>query len=209
MARLTAVDISTATSHGDGENRMNYADQAEQFAEGHDASSEPFIRRLSGAGQTVEDAQILIVDDNPDVLRLTVHLLERGGFWRIDTAAGGRQALAMMRGLSPDVLVLDVHMPDVDGLATLRSMAVDGRPQSATSVLAVSGDASPDVRRSMLLHGAEDFVVRPCTGAELIERVRRLASRTQSLNSALDGLSLLDGLIRKPYQERYRRAREN
>ena len=132
-----------------------------------------------------------------------------GGFWRIDTAAGGRQALAMMRGLSPDVLVLDVHMPDVDGLAILRSMAVDGRPQSATSVLAVSGDASPDVRRSMLLHGAEDFVVRPCTGAELIERVRRLASRTQALNSALDGLSLLDGLIRKPYQERYRRAREN
>jgi CheY-like chemotaxis protein len=185
---------------------MNYADQ---FAERHDASTEPLIRRLSVAGQTVEDAQILIVDDNPDVLRLTVHLLERGGFWRIDTAAGGREALAMMRGLSPDVLVLDVHMPDVDGLATLRSMAVDGRPQSATSVLAVSGDASPDVRRSMLLHGAEDFVVRPCTGAELIERVRRLASRTQSLNSALEGLSLLDGLIRTPYQDRYQRAREN
>jgi CheY-like chemotaxis protein len=206
MRRLAAVDISTATSHGDGENRMNYADQ---FAERHDASTAPLIRRLSGAGQTVEDAQILIVDDNPDVLRLTVHLLERGGFWRIDTATGGREALAMMRGRSPDVLVLDVHMPDVDGLATLRSMSVDGRPQSATSVLAVSGDASPDVRRSMLLHGAEDFVVRPCTGSELIERVRRLACRTQSLNSALDGLSLLDGLIRRPYHDQYRRVRDN
>ena len=185
---------------------MNYADQ---FAERRDATTEPLVPRFSGARRTVEDAQILIVDDNPDVLRLTVHLLGRGGFWRIDTAAGGREALAMMRGRAPDVLVLDVHMPDVDGLATLRSMSVDGRSQSATSVLAVSGDASPAVRRSMLLHGAEDFVVRPCAGAELIERVRRLACRTQSLNSALEGLSLLDGLIRKPHEDRYRRAREN
>src|SRR5258705_5820264 len=107
------------------ENRMNYADQ---FAERRDASTETLGPRFSSAGQSVDHAQILIVDDNPDVLRLTVHLLERSGFWRIDTAAGGREALAMMRGRAPDVLVLDVHMPDVDRLATLRSMSVDGRP---------------------------------------------------------------------------------
>ncbi|MDQ1457495.1 MAG: hypothetical protein QOH28_3115, partial [Actinomycetota bacterium] len=66
---------------------------ADQFAEWQNATTEPFARRRSGADQTVEDANILIVDDDPDVLRLTIHLLERGGFWRIDTAAGGREAL--------------------------------------------------------------------------------------------------------------------
>jgi CheY-like chemotaxis protein len=181
---------------------------AEQFAERQDAYTEPSVGRRSGAGQKVEDAHVLIVDDDPDVLRLTLHLLERGGFWRIDTAAGGREALAAMRGRTPDVVLLDVHMPDVDGLATLRSMSVDGRPRSATSVLAVSGDASPEVRRSMLLHGAEDFVVRPCTGADLVDRVRRLACRTQSLNGALERLSLLDGLVRNPDRHRCRRVRE-
>ena len=74
------------------------------------------------------------------------------------------------------------------------------------SVLAVSGDASPDVRRTMLLHGAEDFVVRPCPGADLVDRVRRLAVRTRSLNRALERVSLLDGLIRNP--DRYRGLRE-
>ena len=185
---------------------MIYADQ---FAGRQDAITDPFTRRRSGADQTVEDANILIVDDDPDVLRLTIHLLERGGFWRIDTAAGGREALAAMRGRTPDVLLLDVHMPDLDGLAMLRSLSVDGRPRSATSVLAVSGDASPQVRESMLLHGAEDFVVRPCSGAELVDRVRRLACRTRSLNSALERLSLLDGLVRNPDRHRCRRGREN
>jgi len=185
---------------------MIYADQ---FAGRQDAITDPFARQRSGADQTVEDANILIVDDDPDVLRLTIHLLERGGFWRIDTAAGGREALAAMRGRTPDVLVLDVNMPDVDGLAMLRSLSVDGRPRSATSVLAVSGDASPEVRDSMLLHGAEDFVVRPCSGAELVDRVRRLAFRTRSLNSALERLSLLDGLVRNLDRHRCRRGREN
>src|SRR5437879_3227243 len=182
---------------------MIYADQ---FAEWQDATTDPFARRRSGADQTVEDANILIVDDNPDVLRLTIHLLERGGSWRIDTAAGGREALAAIRGRTPDVLLLDVHMPDVDGLAMLRSMSVDGRPRSATSVLAVSGDASPEVRRSMLLHGAEDFVVRPCTGAELVDRVRRLACRTRAVNSALGRRGRLEGVQRKTGEPRERRG---
>jgi len=206
MPALAAVDIYSATSHDDGESRMIYADQ---FAGRQDAITDPFARQRSGADQTVEDANILIVDDDPDVLRLTIHLLERGGFWRIDTAAGGREALAAMRGRTPDVVLLDVHMPDVDGLTMLRSLSVDGRPRSATSVLAVSGDASPEVRESMLLHGAEDFVVRPCSGAELVDRVRRLAFRTRSLNSALERLSLLDGLVRNLDRHRCRRGREN
>jgi CheY-like chemotaxis protein len=171
---------------------------AEELDERKQANSATFLGRPAGEPASVEDARILIADDDPDVMRLTLHLLQRAGFGHIDTATGGRQAIAMMHARTPDVLLLDVHMPEIDGLATLQAMSADGRPRSVTSVLAVSGDSSPGIRRSMLLHGAEDFLVRPCAGADLVERVKRLATRTRSLNDALDRLSLLDGLVRNP-----------
>ena len=102
-----------------------------------------------------------------------VGLLERAGFWRVDAAAGGRMALAAMRRRPPAVLLLDVHMPDFDGLAMLRALSTDIPSRSVTSVLAVSGDASSEVRRSMLFYGADDFLVRPCSGVELVDHVDR------------------------------------
>lgn len=175
---------------------------AQELDERKQADSATFLGRGAEEHPTLEDARILIADDDPDVMRLTLHLLQRAGFAHVDTATGGRQAITMMRTRTPDVLLLDVHMPEIDGLATLRAMSADGRPRLVTSVLAVSGDSSPETRRSMLLHGAEDFLVRPCTGADLVDRVRRLSERTRSLNDALERLSLLDGLVRNPRARR-------
>jgi CheY-like chemotaxis protein len=150
----------------------------------------------TGSGSAREDARILVVDDDPDALRIMGRVLERGGFWRIESATGGRQALATMRTHKPDVLVVDVNMPDVDGLSLLRALEAETCPRNVTSVLAISGDPTPDVRRSMLLHGADDFIVRPCPNELLVARVRDLALHAQSLNRALSRLSLLDGLVR-------------
>jgi DNA-binding response OmpR family regulator len=152
--------------------------------------------RRSRAEWAREDARILIVDDDPNALRIMGHVLERGGFRRVQSANGGRPALATMRTHEPDVLVLDVNMPDVDGLSMLRTLAAETRPRNVTSVLAISGDGAPDVRRSMLLNGADDFIVRPCSNDFLVARVGELALRAQSLNRALSRLSLLDGLVR-------------
>jgi CheY-like chemotaxis protein len=179
---------------------MIYAQELDERGQANPAT---FLGRGAEAHRPVEDARILIADDDPDVMRLTLRLLQRAGFAHVDTATGGRQAITMMRTRTPDVLLLDVHMPEIDGLATLRAMSADGRPRPVTSVLAVSGDSSPGIRRSMLLHGAEDFLVRPCTGADLVDRVRRLAERTRSLNDALERLSLLDGLVRNPCTRRH------
>jgi CheY-like chemotaxis protein len=151
-----------------------------------------------GAGSAREDARILVVDDDPDALRIMGRVLERGGFWRIESATGGRQALATMRTHNPDVLVVDVNMPDVDGLSMLRALEEETRPRNVTSVLAISGDPTPGVRQSMLLHGADDFIVRPCSNELLVARVRDLALHAQSLNRVLSRLSLLDGLVRAP-----------
>jgi DNA-binding response OmpR family regulator len=147
-----------------------------------------------------EDARILIVDDDPHALRIMDRVLQRGGFWRVESANGGRQALVTMRTHKPDVLLLDVNMPDVDGLSMLRALAAETRPRTVTSVLAISGDATPEVRRAMLLNGADDFIVRPCSNDHLVARVRDLALHARSLNRALSRLSLLDGLVRVPLE---------
>ncbi|MDQ1435914.1 MAG: hypothetical protein QOF59_2730 [Actinomycetota bacterium] len=174
---------------------MTYVDQSvapELLERDSDGSTRPV------AESSREDARILIVDDDPNALRIIDRVLERGGFWRVESANGGRQALATMRTNRPDVLVLDVNMPDVDGLSMLRALAAETRPRSVTSVLAISGDATPEVRRAMMLNGADDFIVRPCSNDYLVARVCELAQHAQSLNRALSRLSLLDGLVRVP-----------
>ena len=76
----------------------------------------------SNRGWSVEDARILIVDDDPTAALLMTRLLERDGFWRVISTGGGWRALAMLLQHPPDVMILDVHMPDLDGIQVLREM---------------------------------------------------------------------------------------
>jgi len=134
----------------------------------------------------VEEGRILVVDDDPTAVTLMRHLIEREGFTRVVTASDGRQALDLIREQPPDVVVLDVHLPELDGLEVLREIVrTDERTGRPTGVLGVSGDVTAATAQSMLWAGADDFIPRPFTSAEFTLRVRRLASRTRSLRRAL------------------------
>jgi DNA-binding response OmpR family regulator len=134
----------------------------------------------------VEEAQILIVDDDPAASAFMRRLVERDGFARVLTAGDGRRALELLADHPPDVVVLDVHLPYVDGYEVLREIVRrdehTGRP---TGVLAVSGDPSSETCQSMLWAGADDFIPRPFPSAEFTMRVRRVANRTAALRHAL------------------------
>jgi len=132
---------------------MTYAARS---VESYRSEFDLLAKRLCGNAQAVDDARVLVVDDDPGASRLVVDLLQRAGFWRVETATTGRQGLAAMRRQMPAVLVLDVHMPELDGFATLREMPCNVHSRGVTSVLALSGDPAPAVRRAMLLHGADD-----------------------------------------------------
>lgn len=134
----------------------------------------------------VEESRILVVDDDAHAAVLMRRLIEREGFSRVETASDGRRALAMIADRPPDVVVLDVHLPEVDGFEVLRQIVrrdeLTGRP---TGVLGVSGDPSANTAESMMWAGADDFIPRPFEGPEFMARVRRLANRTRSLRTAL------------------------
>ena len=134
----------------------------------------------------IEEGQILVVDDDPNAAAFMRRLIERDGFLRVLTAGDGRRALELLVEHPPDVVVLDVHLPQVDGLEVLREIVRrDERTGRPTGVLAVSGDPSSQTCQSMLWAGADDFIPRPFPGAEFTMRVRRVATRTQALRRAL------------------------
>jgi len=145
----------------------------------------------------VEDSRIMVVDDDPRVALLMSRLLERDGFRHVLTVADGQQAVDTVLDHPPDVVVLDVHLPRLDGFEVLREIVRhDGDIGRVTGVVAVSGDADPVTCQTMLSAGADDFIARPFENGEFALRVRRIAHRTRALRRALGYARLLDGHLR-------------
>ena len=145
----------------------------------------------------VEDSRIMVVDDDPRVALLMSRLLERDGFRHVLTVGDGQQAIDTVLDHPPDVVVLDVHLPRLDGFEVLREIVRhDGDIGRVTGVVAVSGDADPVTCQTMLSAGADDFIARPFENGEFALRVRRIAHRTRALRRALGYARLLEGHLR-------------
>jgi two-component system KDP operon response regulator KdpE len=110
---------------------------------------------------------ILVVDDHPKVLRfIEIDLRLRG--LEVITATSGREALELVKSVKPDMVLLDVIMPEMDGLEVLRRL----RAFSQVPVIAFS--ASPGSRPDALRLGANDFVNKPFRPDEMVSRIRAL-----------------------------------
>jgi putative two-component system response regulator len=171
------------------------ADLARRLELVSDADIDTYLAEHGDDG--LDDARILIVDDDASSACLMLRLLERDGFRRVESVGDARQALVTMLEHPPEVLVLDVHMPHVDGYTVLREMlSGEERVNTVTGVLAVSGDHSAATCRAMLCGGADDYLPRPFDGTEFALRVRRLAHVTRELRRALRYIGVLESRIR-------------
>ena len=149
----------------------------------------------------VEDSRIMVVDDDERVALLMARLLERDGFRHVLTVGDGEQAVETVLDHPPDVVVLDVHLPRIDGFEVLREIVRhDGDVGRVTGIIAVSGDATPVTCQMMLCAGADDFISRPFQNGEFALRVRRIAHRTRALRRALGYARLLEGHLRDVQQ---------
>ncbi|MGN9806319.1 ATP-binding protein [Micromonospora sp. L32] len=114
--------------------------------------------------------RILVADDNADMRAYLARLLTAQG-WRVDTVGDGRQALDAIRRDPPDLVLTDVMMPEVDGFALVRTLR--GQPDTrALPVVVLSARAGADAAVEGLDLGADDYVVKPFTAADLVARVR-------------------------------------
>jgi DNA-binding response OmpR family regulator len=117
--------------------------------------------------------QILVVDDEPMVREVVVAYLEREGF-RVDEAGTGRAALKCIEESPPDLVVLDVMLPEVDGFSVLTELRRNGN----IPVILLTARTEEADRVLGLELGADDYVVKPFSPRELVARVRSVLRRS-------------------------------
>ncbi len=115
-------------------------------------------------------ARVLVADDNADMRDYLARLLRSAGY-DVDVVADGRQALDGIRAILPDLVVSDVMMPRMDGLALVTALRSDPRT-AAVPVLLLSARAGQEASIEGLHAGADDYLVKPFAAAELLARVR-------------------------------------
>lgn len=130
--------------------------------------------------------RILVVDDEPSIVQVVEERLRRDGF-EVAVASTGAQALALMEELQPALAILDLGLPDIDGLDVLRQWRANGA-QVPVIVLTARGDETDRV--AGLERGADDYVAKPFSPRELVARIRALLRRTavvDALQAQLEG----------------------
>ncbi len=119
-------------------------------------------------------APILVVDDDPKIVTLVRTYLEREGF-SVVTASDGRAALSAITAAEPRLIVLDIMLPELDGLALMRIL----RERSELPIVLLSARGSTPDRVYGIHEGADDYVVKPFSPAELVVRVKAVLRRTE------------------------------
>jgi PAS domain S-box-containing protein len=116
-----------------------------------------------------DEGTVLVVDDNPDLREYVARLLQP--YWRVLMAADGQDALDVLAETTPDLVLTDVMMPNVDGFALLHALRSD--PLTATiPVILLSARAGEESTIEGLEAGADDYLVKPFSSLELLARVR-------------------------------------
>ncbi len=131
-------------------------------------------------GRSAPEPLVLVVDDEASVRQALERALRLEGF-AVSTAAGGRAALAAVAARPPAVVVLDVMMPDLDGVSVVRRMRADGLD---VPVCILSARDEVEDRVAGLQAGADDYLVKPFALAELTARLNALLRRRGSDGAA-------------------------
>ncbi len=132
--------------------------------------------------------RILVVDDERNIAELVATALRYEGF-ELMTAADGAQALAAVRDVVPDLIVLDVGLPDTDGFALQERLRAGG--QRIPVLFLTARDAVEDRIRGLTL-GADDYMTKPFSLEELVARVHAVLRRTSETSAAAHRLSFSD-----------------
>jgi putative two-component system response regulator len=125
------------------------------------------------ASPTFKHARILIVDDEPANVELLKRLLERNGFLHIESTNDSREAAPLYVKQRPDLILLDLHMPYMNGLSVMDQLNQLAEA-SYLPILMLTGDMAPEARREALSRGAKDFVNKPFNSDEVLLRIRTL-----------------------------------
>jgi signal transduction histidine kinase len=126
--------------------------------------------------------RVLVVDDNAGFRESLLSLLEAGNLQVVGEAGSGVEALGLVRSLAPDVVLMDVRMPTMDGIEATRRLKADFPD---LGVVALSGHEDQEIVRGMLVAGASGYVLKDSDGDEILTAVSRAAQGGALLSSGV------------------------
>ncbi len=145
----------------------------------------------------MERRRILVVDDEERMVRFIRLNLEHDGF-QVSEAFNGRQAVQKLRDVNPDLILLDVMMPDLDGFEVLEMI----REISNVPVIMLTAKGEEDDRVRGLELGADDYVTKPFSPRELVSRARAVLRRTEGASGSMHGLIEIDERLKIDFDRR-------
>ena len=144
--------------------------------------------------------KVLVVDDEPTIADVVARYLTRAGY-AARTAGTGEDALHQANAERPDVVILDLMLPDVDGLEVMRRLRTNAHDRDRTAIILLTARGEESDRIVGLRLGADDYVVKPFSPAELVARVDAMLRRLSPANETEPQLQF-DGLMIDPQGRR-------
>jgi DNA-binding response OmpR family regulator len=141
--------------------------------------------------------RILVVDDEERMVRFIRLNLEHDGF-QVSEAFNGKEAIQKIRDVTPDLILLDVMMPDLDGFEVLETV----REVSQVPVIMLTAKGEEDDRVRGLELGADDYVTKPFSPRELVGRVKAVLRRTEGASGSMHGLIEVDERLKIDFDRR-------
>ena len=123
---------------------------------------------------TVLTSKILIVDDEWRNVHLLERLLKEAGFTNLRSTTDSREAAGLYKEIRPDLVLLDVFMPYLDGFAVMKELFAESDREEYLPILMLTADVTSDTKQKALSSGAKDFLTKPLDLSEVILRVRNL-----------------------------------
>jgi len=141
--------------------------------------------------------RILVVDDEERMVRFIRMNLEHDGF-QVGEAFNGKQSIQKIRDFTPDLILLDVMMPDIDGFDVLETI----RDFSNVPVIMLTAKGEEDDRVRGLEHGADDYITKPFSPRELVSRIKAVLRRTEGTSGSMHGLIEIDKRLKIDFERR-------
>jgi two-component system, OmpR family, alkaline phosphatase synthesis response regulator PhoP len=129
-------------------------------------------------------ARILVIDDEKDLIELVSYNLGKEGF-QVRSAADGESGLSIARQEHPDIVLIDLMLPGIDGLEVCRSLRSDSRTANIPVIILTAKAGEPD-RVVGLELGADDYITKPFSPRELIARIKAVLRRTSTKTTHSD-----------------------
>jgi putative two-component system response regulator len=158
--------------------------------------------------QSLQDARILIVDDEAMNVRMLEQILEPEGYGQLISTTDAREALPLFRERRPDLVLLDIKMPHLDGHEVLERLRMEIPDGDYVPVLVLTSDGSSQTRRRALSGGASDFLTKPFSPVEARLRIHNLLHTRFLHRSLREHNRLLESRVRERTAELTARTEE-